>query len=61
MNDESETDVLLKAGMVVEVDANRMAQIIFDTCPTSKACAAKAANLIIDYLIEVHSTPSKPQ
>jgi hypothetical protein len=61
MTNEPEIDVLIKAGMVVEVDAERMAKIIFDVCPTSKACAAKAANLIIDYLIEVHSNPSKPQ
>lgn len=62
MNDDDKiTDVLVEGPAMVEIDAERMAQIIFDTCHTTEARATKAANLICDYLIELHSNPSKPQ
>lgn len=60
-DDDKITDVLVEGPAMVEIDAERMAQIIFDTCHTTEARAAKAANLIVDYLIELHSNPSKPQ
>jgi hypothetical protein len=62
MNDEPEsTDVLINGPAVVEIDAEKIAQIIFDTCHTSEARAARAANKIVDYLIEVHQGASEPQ
>jgi hypothetical protein len=55
MNNESETtDVAINGPAVVEVDAEKIAQIIFDACHTSEQRAAKAANLVPDYLAEVH-------
>jgi hypothetical protein len=55
VNDEPKTtDVIVNGPAVVEIDAERIAQIIFDTCHTSEARAARCANLIIDYLAEVH-------
>jgi hypothetical protein len=62
MNDDDNiTDVLVEGPTVVEVDSEQMAQIIFETCHTSEADAAKAANLICDYLIRIHSNASKTQ
>jgi hypothetical protein len=55
MNDEPKTtDVNISGGAVVEVDAEKIAPIIFDTCHTSEARASRAANLINDYLAEAH-------
>jgi hypothetical protein len=55
MSDEPKTtDVNVSGPVMVEIDAERIAQIIFDHCHTSEARAARAANLIVDYLIEVH-------
>ena len=60
MNDEGEhTDVPVSRGSMVEIDAERIAQIIFDNCHTSESRAARAANLILDYLIEVHQGANK--
>ena len=59
MNDEPQTkDVNVSGPAVVEIDAQRIAQIIFDHCHTSEA---RAANLIIDYLIGIHQNADKPQ
>jgi hypothetical protein len=62
MNDEPETtDVVVNGPSVVEIDAERIAQLIFDVCHTSEARAARASNLIVDYLIEVHRKATRPQ
>ena len=55
------TDVVVSGPAVVEIDAEKIAQIIFDTCHTSEARAARAANKVVDYLIETHQNASKPQ
>jgi hypothetical protein len=62
MNDDDKiTDIPVEGPAMVEIDVERIAQIIFDVCHTSEARAAQAARLICDYLIEVHSSASKPQ
>jgi hypothetical protein len=61
MNDDNYTDILMQGPAVVEIDSEVMAAIIFNTCKTSEARAVKAANLICDYLIKIHSNPSKHQ
>jgi hypothetical protein len=60
MTDEH-TDVVAQGLTMVEIDAEKIAQIIFDTCHTSEARAASAANLIVDYLTEVFQSTSKLQ
>ena len=64
-DDDKITDVVVEASAgapaIIEVDAERIAQIIFDTCHTTEKRAAQAANLVVDYLIKVHSNPSKAQ
>jgi hypothetical protein len=60
-DDDTTTDVHVQGPAIVEVDAEQMAQIIFDTCHTTEGRATTAANLIVDYLIKVYSNPSKPQ
>ena len=52
-------DVVRQAPAVVEIEAERIAQIIFEVCHTSEARAARAANLIIDFLAEVHQQAIK--
>jgi hypothetical protein len=60
MNDEPEhTDVFISGAAVVEIDAEKIAQIIFDTCHTSEQRAARAANLILDYLAEAHQRATR--
>jgi hypothetical protein len=60
MNDESRTtDVNISGPVMIEIDAERIAQIIFDNCHTSEQRAAKAANLILDYLAEVHQKANR--
>jgi hypothetical protein len=54
-------DVVHRGPVVVEVDATKIAQIVFDTCRTSEARATRAANLIIDYLAQAHQNASRPQ
>jgi len=54
MEKPEQIDVLVNGPAMVEIDAERFAQIIFDTCHTSEARAAQAANLIVDYLIALH-------
>jgi hypothetical protein len=60
-DDDNTTEVRIEGPALVEIDSERMAQIIFDTCHTTEARAAQAANLICDYLIEIHSNARKPQ
>jgi hypothetical protein len=60
-NEPEHTDVAVNGPAVVEIDAEKIAQIIFDACHTSEARAARAANLVIDYLIGTHQNASKPQ
>ena len=55
------TDVLITGPAVVEIDAERIAAIIFATCHTSEQRATRAANLILDYLAEAHQAASKSQ
>ena len=52
-------DVVHRSPSVVEIDAERIAQIIFDHCHTSEQRAARAANLIVDYLVEVHQKATR--
>jgi hypothetical protein len=60
-DDDNTTEVRVEGPSMVEIDAEQIAQIIFDTCHTTEARAVKAANLIVDYLIKIYSNPSKPQ
>ena len=53
------TDVNVEGPAMVEIDAEKIAQIIFDTCDTSETRAAKAANLIVDYLIGTHQKATR--
>jgi hypothetical protein len=53
------TDVVVSGPAVVEIDAQRIAQIIFDTCHTSEQRAARAANVILDYLAEAHQKAAR--
>jgi hypothetical protein len=48
-------DVVVNGPAVVEIDAERITQIIFDHCHTSEQRAARAANEIISYLAQVFS------
>ena len=60
MSDEPKTtDVNVNGPAVVEIDAQRIAQIIFDTCHTSEQRAARAANVILDYLAEAHQKATR--
>lgn len=52
MADET-TNVFMPEGGVVDIDANRIAAIVFDACHTSETNATRAANRIIEYLIDV--------
>jgi hypothetical protein len=54
-------DVVHQASAVVEIDAGRIAQIVFDTCHTTEARSAKAANLVLEYIAEVHQNAIRPQ
>lgn len=60
-NDDNVTDILMQGPAMVEIDSEVMAAIIFNTCQTTPARAARAANLICDYLIKIHSNPVKHQ
>ena len=61
MSDDEENEVFVPATMVVEVDANAVAQIIAVNCAVSEKKAIKAANLILDYLIAVHRAATRKQ
>jgi hypothetical protein len=54
-------DVVHQGLSVVEIDAEKIAAIIFATCHTSEARAAQAANKIIDYLAEAHQNANRAQ
>ena len=56
-----ETEVFVSEASVVEIDAEVFAHIIKQTCDASDADAVKAANLIIDHLIEVHRNATRQQ
>jgi hypothetical protein len=58
---QPDTDVLIEAGTMVEIDAEHIAHIILTLCATTEERAVKAANLVIDYLIVVHTAGSKRQ
>ena len=60
MRDEG-TEVFFPATTYVEIDAEVFAHIIKQTCDASDADAVKAANLIIDHLIEVHRNATRQQ
>jgi hypothetical protein len=53
-------EIFVPATTVVEIDANAIAAIIAD-CGAPEALAVKAANLIIDHLIEVHRHATRKQ
>jgi hypothetical protein len=55
------TDVVVQGPVMVEIDAERIAQIIFDHCHTSEQRVAQAAKKIIGYLAEVFQATSGPQ
>jgi hypothetical protein len=62
--DEPETvDVTIdgspSAPVVVQIDARRIAAIIFAACHTTEARSARAANAILAYLIQVHQDGAK--
>jgi hypothetical protein len=58
---EPDTDILIEAGTMIEIDAEHIAHIIRTLCATTEERAVKAANLVVDYLIAVHTAGSKPQ
>ena len=60
MRDEG-TEVFISAPTVVEIDAEVFARIIKQTCDASEANAIKAANLIIEHLIDVHRNATRQQ
>jgi hypothetical protein len=55
-----ETEVAIKGPTVIEIDANDIARIIAE-CGAPEALAIKAANLILDHLIEVHRHATRKQ
>jgi hypothetical protein len=55
------TDVNVSGPVMVEIDAEKIAAIIFAVCHTTEARSARAANLIIDLLIEAHQNASRPE
>jgi hypothetical protein len=55
------TDVHVNGPAMVEIDAERISAIILEVCHSSATNAAKAANKIVDYLIEVHQGAGKVQ
>jgi hypothetical protein len=61
MNDEPEyvETFLVSGAPTVEINADRIAQIIFDLCRTSEARAIKAADQMIDYLAEARASPNE--
>jgi hypothetical protein len=61
MSEPEVIDVQVKAWSRIEVDAVRIAEIIARVCHVRDKPAAKAANLIIDYLIAAASQPGKVQ
>jgi hypothetical protein len=62
MNDEPETtDVPVSGPAMVEIDAERIARIILTTCHSSATSAARASNLILEYLVEVFRAADGPQ
>jgi hypothetical protein len=54
-------DVVHQGPVMVEIDAEKIAAIIFAVCHTTEARSARAANLIIDLLIEAHQNASLAQ
>jgi hypothetical protein len=63
-DDEPETvdlhiDASPAAPVVVEIDAQKIAAIIFAACHTTEARSARAANAILAYLIQVHQDGTK--
>ena len=60
MRDEG-TEVFISAPTVVEIDAEVFVHIIKQTCDASEANAIKAANLIIEHLIDVHRNATRQQ
>lgn len=60
-NEPEYTDVVVNGPAVVQIDADRIAQIICEVVGAPETLATRAANLIVDYLIETHQGASKPQ
>jgi hypothetical protein len=60
MRDEG-TEIFIAAPSVVEIDAEAFAQIIMQTCDVEEEFAIKAANRIIDHLIDVHLQATRKQ
>ena len=60
MRDEG-TEVFISAPTVVEIDAEVFVHIIKQTCDAPEATAIKAANLIIEHLIDVHRNATRQQ
>lgn len=62
MNDELDhIDVPVSGPTLVEIDAEKIAQIVFETCHTSEARAVRCANLIFQYLAEAFQAADGPQ
>jgi hypothetical protein len=56
----AQEEVFVPARTYVEIDANNIAKIIAN-CGAPEALAVKAANLIIDHLIDVHRNATRKQ
>ena len=60
-NEPEHTDVFVPRPSMVEIDAERIYEIILQTCHSSATDAARASNLILEYLAEAHQAASKSQ
>jgi hypothetical protein len=62
MNDEPDyIDVPVSGPATIEIDAEKIAQIILEVTHTSATNAAKAANRIIELLAEAFQAANGPQ
>jgi hypothetical protein len=55
------TEVFIAEPTVVEIDAENFAAIIIEICRVEDGLAVKAANRIIDHLIDVHRRATRKQ
>jgi hypothetical protein len=56
-----EYEIAISEPTVVEIDAVNIAAIIIKVCRVKEGLAVKAANLIIDHLLDVHRKATKKQ
>ena len=61
MSAEPDEQVFVPEATVIEIDAENIARIILAECHTTVTRSVKAANLILDHLIEVHRNATRKQ